>query len=81
MGISKFIKRAESGSGATINELSGILGIDPVRTIGGQVYDSKINVPSQNIDLGADTFASDIKPYSDDVDPNIFRINEYYKTN
>ena len=54
---------------ATINELSGILGIDPVRTIGGQVYDSKINAPSQNIDLGADTFASDIKPYSDDVDP------------
>ena len=54
---------------ATINELSGILEINPVRTIGGQVYDSMINMPSQNIDLGADTFASDIKPYSDDVDP------------
>ena len=54
---------------ATINELSGILEIDPVRTIGGQVYDSMVNTPSQNIDLGADTFASDIKPYSDDVDP------------
>ena len=25
MSIGKFIKRAESGSGATINELSGIL--------------------------------------------------------
>ena len=59
----------QSQSGATINELSGILGVDPVRTIGGQVYDSMINTPSQNIDLGADTFASDIKPYSDDVDP------------
>ena len=40
-----------------------------------------INTPSQNIDLGADTFASDIKPYSDDVDPQLFRINGYYKTN
>ena len=69
MGISKFIRRAEPGSGTTINELSGILGVDPVRTIGGQVYESMINTPSQNIDLGADTFASDIKPYSDDVDP------------
>ena len=69
MGISKFIRRAEPGSGATINELSGILEVDPVRTIGGQVYESMINTPSQNIDLGADTFASDIKPYSDDVDP------------
>jgi len=54
---------------ATINELSGILEINPVRTIGGQVYDSMINTPSQNIDLAADTFVSDIKPYSDDVDP------------
>ena len=69
MGISKFIRRAEPGSGTTINELSGILEVDPVRTIGGQVYESMINTPSQNIDLGADTFASDIKPYSDDVDP------------
>ena len=69
MGISKFIRRAEPGSGKIINELSGILEVDPVRTIGGQVYESMINTPSQNIDLGADTFASDIKPYSDDVDP------------
>ena len=37
MGISKFIRRAEPGSGTTINELSGILEVDPVRTIGGQV--------------------------------------------
>ena len=54
---------------ATINELSGILEINPVRTIGGQVYDSMINTPSQNINLGADTFAPNIKPYSDDLDP------------
>jgi hypothetical protein len=53
---------------ATLNELVGILGVDPVRTIGGQVYDSMINTPSQNINLGADTFAPDITPYSDNRD-------------
>ncbi len=53
---------------ATLNELMGVLEIDPVRTIGGQVYESTINTPSQNINLGADTFESNIKPYSDNRD-------------
>ena len=46
----------------------GVLEIDPVRTIGGQVYESTINTPSQNINLGADTFESNIRPYSDNRD-------------
>ena len=53
---------------ATLNELMGVLEIDPVRTIGGQVYESTINTPSQNINLGADTFESNIRPYSDNRD-------------
>ena len=57
---------------ATINkliELSGVQEIAPGRTIGEQVYDSTINTVSQDTDLGSDTYAGSIAPYSDQVDP------------
>ena len=50
-------------------ELSGVQQIAPNRTIGGQVYDSSINTVSQDTDLGSDTYAGSITPYSDNVDP------------
>lgn len=50
-------------------ELSGVQEIAPGRTIGEQVYDSSINTVSQDTDLGSDTYAGSITPYSDQVDP------------
>ena len=52
-----------------LNELSGVQQIAPGRTIGEQVYDSSINTVSQDTDLGSDTYAGSITPYSDNVDP------------
>ena len=52
-----------------LSELSGVQQIAPGRTIGEQVYDSSINTVSQDTDLGSDTYAGSITPYSNNVDP------------
>ena len=50
-------------------ELSGVQEIAPGRTIGEQVYDSSINTVSQDTNLGSDTYAGSITPYSESYDP------------
>jgi len=52
-----------------LSEASGVKELAPGRTIGEQVYDSSINTVSQDTDLGSDTYAPSITPYSDQVDP------------
>lgn len=52
-----------------LSEASGVQQIAPGRTVGEQVYDSSINTVSQNTNLGSDTYAGSITPYSDNVDP------------
>lgn len=57
---------------ATLKELSvasGVQEIAPGRTIGEQVYDSSINTVSQDTNLGSDTYAGSITPYSESYDP------------
>jgi len=57
---------------ATLKELSiasGVQEIAPGRTVGEQVYDSTINTVSQDTDLGSDTYAGSITPYSQSYDP------------
>ena len=52
-----------------LSETSGVQQIAPGRTIGEQVYDSSINTVSQDTNLGSDTYAGSITPYSESYDP------------
>ena len=52
-----------------LSEASGVQEIAPGRTIGEQVYDANINTVSQDTNLGSDTYAGNITPYSESYNP------------